>query len=209
MHRFFLLLTIAMVFLTVATLEKNKNNPVKTLPHHTFTSTNNNEVIRLKKYADEIKSFAQRNHFNSSYCFLADMKLPSGSNRFFVYDLKNDSVVNAGLVTHGSGITNMDEIIFSNKAGSNCTSLGRYKIGTSYNGKFGLAYKLYGLDSSNSNAYNRFVVLHAHACVPESEVLPQQICKSWGCPTVSPAFLIKLNPYITKAEKPIVLQIFY
>lgn len=140
---------------------------------------------------------------------MIDMGIASGSKRFFVFDLKSDSIVQAGLVTHGSGINHSPgSIAYSNEPGSNCTSEGKYKIGKSYSGKFGLAYKLHGMDKSNSNAFNRFVVLHAHPCVPDNEIAPLKICMSWGCPTVSPAFLNQLKIYIDQSEKPILLWIF-
>ncbi len=121
------------------------------------------------------------------------MKIASGSNRFFVYDIQKDSVLQSGLVAHGYGNSNATNITFSNVPGSNSSSLGKYKIGNSYNGKFGLAYKLHGLDKTNSNAFDRFVVLHAHECVPDSEIAPEAICMSQGCPTVSPSFLQSLE----------------
>lgn len=166
------------------------------------------ELLRLKTFGTTIETYARDGGYNTRHCFLVDMKKASGSNRFFIYDMKNDSVVDAGLVAHGSGITNSDSITFSNKPNSYCTSLGKYKIGASYNGKFGLAYKLYGLDKTNSNAFNRFVVLHAHSCVPGEEVAPAEICQSWGCPTVAPTFLTKLAGYIDKSDKPMLLWIF-
>ena len=39
--------------------------------------------------------------YNDRICFLIDMSLPSGSSRFFVYNLKTDTLQNSGLVTHG------------------------------------------------------------------------------------------------------------
>ena len=138
------------------------------------------------------------------------MRIASGKNRFFVYNLEKDSVEIAGLVTQGSGIGNNSETpTFSNTANSYCTSLGKYKIGKSYYGKFGLAFKLFGLDKTNSRAFDRFVVLHAHGCVPDEEVAPLPICESWGCPTVSPAFLTQLKSYLDKSNEPILLWIYY
>lgn len=57
---------------------------------------------------------------------------------------------------------------FSNTDGSGYTSLGRYRIGTPYNGHFGRSYKLYGLDSTNSQAFRRNIVLHSFSYVPET-----------------------------------------
>jgi hypothetical protein len=45
--------------------------------------------------------------------------------------------------------------------------------------------------------------------VPNEETAPAPICESWGCPTVSPAFLTQLKTYIAKTEKPILLNIYY
>ena len=172
--------------------------------------TNTKTIARLKQTAMLVKDYIHAKGFDEDHCFLIDMRLPSGKNRFFVYNLDKDSVEIAGLVTHGSGSENeTDELTFSNTPNSNCTSLGKYKIGNAYNGKFGLAYKLYGLDKTNSKAFNRFVVLHAHACVPNDEVSPLPICVSWGCPTVSPPFLVQLKTYIEEAEQPILLWIYY
>ena len=159
--------------------------------------------------ADDLKSFIKAKHFNDRICFLIDMHINSGKKRFFVYNLEKDSIEMAGLVTHGSG-SGYDEsdLYFSNEPGSNCTSLGKYKVGKPYNGQFGLAYKLYGLDATNSKAFERFVVLHAHSCVPATEVYPVPICKSFGCPTVAPSFLQLLRNYIDNSEKPILLNIY-
>lgn len=167
-------------------------------------------LMRLKQKAAHFKVYNQSVEYDPGYCFLIDMKIASGQKRLFVYNLEKDSVETAGLVTHGSGSDKgTAALYFSNTPNSNCTSLGRYKIGGSYNGKFGLAFKLYGLDKTNSKAFDRFVVLHSHSCVPEEEVYPLPICESWGCPTVSPTFLTVLKKYIDKADKPILLWIYY
>jgi hypothetical protein len=136
------------------------------------------------------------------------MSLPSGQSRFFVYDLKKDTLQNSGLVTHGNCFQYwLEGRKYGNTVGCGCTSLGKYKIGYSYSGKFGLAFKLYGLDSTNNKAFERYVVLHGHSCVPESEVR-DDICQSNGCPTVAPNFLLQLKPIITASKKPVLLWIY-
>jgi hypothetical protein len=172
--------------------------------------TAKNVLIRLKQKADDIAVYAAVHDYNDSYCFMVDMKIESGKKRFFVYNLKKDSIELSGLVTHGGGKNNSgNDIQFSNVPNSLCSSLGKYKIGGSYTGKFGLAFKLYGLDASNSKAFDRFVVLHSHSCVPNEETAPFPICESWGCPTVALAFLTQLKTYIDKSGKPILLNIYY
>jgi hypothetical protein len=164
------------------------------------------EKMRLK--VAEAKTFIAQKNYNETICFFADMSLPSGQNRFFVYNLKKDTLQNSGLVTHGRCNEYwLNGRKYGNTIGCGCTSLGKYKIGHSYSGKFGLAFKLYGLDKTNDKAYDRFVVLHAHECVPETEV-KDDICQSDGCPTVAPGFLQQLKPIITESKKPVLLWIY-
>lgn len=162
----------------------------------------------LTRKASTAKKFVKDKGYNEEFCFLIDMKIRSGSNRFFVYDLNHDSILNAGTVTHGRCNERwLSGRKYGNEPGCGCTSLGKYKIGKPYMGRFGLAYKLYGLDSTNSNAFKRYVVLHAHDCVPNDEVFTE-ICQSDGCPTVSPGFLKTLQRLINSSEKPVLLWIY-
>lgn len=165
--------------------------------------------LRLKTKASLLKQYIVTNYYNSKICFLVDMKISSGKNRFFVYDLQQDTILICGLVAHGSCDNGFQlNTSFSNKVNSGCSSFGKFKIGESYTGRFGLAYKLYGLDSSNSNAYGRTIVLHAYGCVPELEVYPLPLCNSRGCPMVSPMFLKKLRTYLYNTSKPVLLSIY-
>jgi hypothetical protein len=167
-----------------------------------------NTLAKAREKAAEARKFIQRKGFNNQICFLIDMSLPSGHNRFFVYDLKKDSLQNSGLVTHGNCYqTWLEGRKYGNIVGCGCTSLGKYKIGYSYFGNYGLAFKLHGLDSTNNKAFQRYVVLHGHECVPETEVA-DEICQSNGCPTVSPNFLLQLKPMITESKQPVLLWIY-
>lgn len=163
---------------------------------------------KAKEKAQEARSFVNGKNYNNSIVFLLDMNIPSGNERFFVYHLKKDSVTHSGLVTHGScNEWFLEGRKYSNVEGSGCTSLGKYKIGKSYYGQFGLAWKLYGLDAGNSNAFKRYVVLHSHDCVPDSEI-NEELCQSLGCPTVSPNFLKTIKPMIDSSEKAVLLWIY-
>jgi hypothetical protein len=64
-----------------------------------------------------------------------------------------------------------------------------------------------GLESSNSNAFNRSIILHGMSCIPydESEA---PICQSEGCPSLSPAFLKEIAPIISSRNKPMLLWVF-
>ena len=168
------------------------------------------EFTRLKMKALTIKEFAAAHNLNSEICFLVDMSIESGKNRFFVYDVQVDSVMTSGLVAHGSCDDGYQfNARFSNVANSGCSCLGKFRIGKAYNGNFGLAYKLYGLDSSNSNAFKRNIVLHSYNCVPEQETFPIPVCNSRGCPMISPGFMKQLRSIISLEKKPLVLLIFH
>lgn len=177
--------------------------------HHPGRSDSGAYVsAKIREKAKAAQGYATLHGFNTRLCFLVDMSLPSGQNRFFVYDLAGDSLRMAGLVTHGR--CNQDWLEgrrFGNEVGCGCTSLGRYRIGHSYTGRFGLAFKLHGLDKTNDKAFARFVVLHAHACVPENETA-EEICQSDGCPTVAPGFLQRLKSILENPGKPILLWVF-
>lgn len=179
-------------------------------PHSFFDNKLNEATLqRLKQKASSTTSFVSKNHFNSNVCFFIDMSISSGKKRFFVYDLKGDSVLKQGLVAHGSCDAGFQvSPTFSNKENSGCSALGKYKIGGNYQGNFGLAYKLYGLDSSNSNAFSRSIVLHSYPCVPDEETDPVFLCNSRGCPMISPNFLDQLKFIINTSSKPILLWIY-
>lgn len=178
------------------------SNKILPKPPKTYYSpVTNAQLADAKKYCKE-------KGFNTKVAFFSNMSIRSGKNRFFIVDLENDSILNSGLVTHGH-CQNYASVkpSFSNVSGSNCTSLGHYKIGYKYDGRFGTAYKLYGLDKTNSNAFDRFVVLHSHSCVPDYESAVG-ICRSEGCPTVSPYFLSELGKIIDASSKPVMLWIY-
>jgi hypothetical protein len=168
----------------------------------------NSNIEKLEQKAALAKLYVKRKAYNENICFLIDMSLASGQKRFFIYDFKTDSIKSAGLVAHGNCFEYwMEGRRYSNVVGSGCTSLGKYKIGNSYTGKFGYSYKLHGLDSSNNNALERTVVLHGHSCIPETEVT-DEICQSNGCPTVAPDFLNQLKLVINQSKKPVLLWIY-
>lgn len=188
---------IAMMFLYCFPDNQKNNNNIS-----------NNEIIRISAFSKSAKQFCEQRKYNTSVFFLVDMQMHSGRKRFFAIDMGTDSVVASGLVAHGvCGIFFSATASFSNEPGLGCSSLGRYKIGNKYNGRFGAAYKLHGLDSTNSNAYKRNVVLHSYYEVPDIEIHPAHVCNSLGCPMVSKNFFKTLANIIDTSKKPVLLWI--
>ena len=181
-----------------------------------FTKNKSQESISSKNKANTLRShlnqaikFVKQNGYSTEYCFLVDMGIHSGKNRFFVYDIRKNTIALSGLVAHGTCETEfLAQARFSNTPSCGCSSLGKYKIGISYRGQYGKSYRLYGLETSNSNAYKRAIVLHGYSCVPDPEIYPKVLCNSLGCPMVSPLFFNKLSGIIDMSEKPILLWVF-
>lgn len=169
------------------------------------------EPQRLEKQVDSLKAFITKNpEYNKDMAFFVDMKIMSGKNRFFIYDFQKDKITDQGLVAHGSGSETGREgkLKFSNVNNSMTTSLGKYAIGNSYEGKFGKAYKLFGLDKTNSNAFERFIVLHYFSAVPYKEQ-SYPICNSLGCPMVNELFFKRIAKILDQSQKKILLKIYY
>ncbi|WP_300675760.1 murein L,D-transpeptidase catalytic domain-containing protein [Soonwooa sp.] len=161
----------------------------------------------LNKNVSALKTFLKDSNYNQDLAFFIDFSKASGKYRFFVYDLKNDKILNKGLVAHGYGSEKgktKSSLKFSNTDGSYCSSLGKYAIGASYVGDFGKSYKLNGLDTSNSNAFARAIVLHRLKCVPDKEQ-DDPICLSLGCPMLSENFFKLVEKYIDNSKKKIIL----
>ena len=166
---------------------------------------------RFSSQVNEVKKLIKKDSkYNQDIVFLIDMKIPSGKNRFFVYDLKTNKIIDQGLVAHGSGseTTTKGKLKFSNVPNSLSTSLGRYSIGNSYVGKFGKAYRLHGLDTTNSNAFKRDIVFHYYYDVPYKEK-DGYICNSFGCPMVNKKYFERIAKIIDKSESDILMSIYY
>jgi len=208
LHRLLLIALLAAITVSwfpKAAFWKSNNHSIKV---KRGVMVKNPSLEKLKQKAEAAKKFTAAKGFNQHTVFFIEMGLASGANRFFIYDLKKDSILHKGLVAHGNCYEYwLEGRRYSNVVGSGCTSLGKYRIGAPYTGKWGYSYKLHGLDSSNNNAFERTVVLHGHSCVPETEIA-DEICQSNGCPTVSPGFLQQLKAIINTSSKPVLLWIY-
>src|SRR5689334_3398554 len=140
MKRFIGLLILTVVLVTGGSWYFTRHASVKKSAAH--LSAKNQLFLKINSKAAKARQFVKKNNYNQSICFLIDMSLESGANRFFIYDLNTDSIINTGLVTHGR--CNEDFLNgrkYGNTVGCGCTSLGKYKVGNAYHGRFGLAYK--------------------------------------------------------------------
>lgn len=187
------------IFFIIACKEKKENSSVS------IVETYSQEISKIKDYA-------KAENFNQNIALMIDYAKHSGKYRFFVVDLKNDSILHKALVCHGSckgknGVVSAKH--FSNKADSYCTSLGMAVVAERAYSSWAKNYKYWldGLEESNSNMRSRVVVLHAWKGVPDQEIAPAPLAMSWGCPTVSIQMLDTLDA-ILKKEKKVLLYSF-
>ncbi|MAZ38789.1 MAG: hypothetical protein CMF49_01620 [Legionellales bacterium] len=131
---------------------------------------------------------------NPDILTIVDFTKPSYEKRMWVIDLKNGKQLMKLRTTHGKNSGGTYATHFSNRPGTDASSLGVYEITNSYYGKHGLSARLAGLEPGiNNNARSRAIVIH-----PASYVTPSYVARnhragrSWGCFGVDPAKSRKL-----------------
>lgn len=173
------------------------------------------ETIKNNKSIEAL-NFVQQKGYQQDFCFLIDFSIPSGKHRFFVWDFRTQTITHQFLVTHGAcnGVNGSDRlesgVTFSNINNSHCSSIGKYKVGNRDYSSWGIKVKywLHGLEPTNNNAVQRVVVLHSWEAVPDMEVHPLPIVKSWGCPAVSNGAMWELDAMLQNVQLPTLLWIY-
>lgn len=125
--------------------------------------------------------------FHRPLLTVIDYSLPSTEPRLWVIDLERKSVLRHELVAHGDGSGDLVPTAFSNQPGSHQSSLGLFRTDEPYNGRFGYALRLSGLEPGfNDNARERAIVVHALADVSRAYVDQYRtLGRSWGCLAMS------------------------
>lgn len=120
---------------------------------------------------------------NKEILTIVDYSLPSTARRLWVINMRTKQVLFHTHVAHGSGSGNNYATRFSNRHGSRMSSLGLYLTTHMYDGHYGKALNLIGLENNfNSNAEARRIVFHRAHYVDES-VIKQigRLGRSFGC----------------------------
>jgi hypothetical protein len=118
---------------------------------------------------------------------LVDFGQPSQQKRLWTIDVEKAKVLFHTFVAHGKASGADVPVAFSDKNGSEMSSLGFYRTaGTTYTGKHGLSLKIQGLDPGfNTNAESRAVVVHGADYVCEDFVKAHgRLGRSQGCPAL-------------------------
>ena len=165
------------------------------------------DLTKIHQKGKEARRYALEHGMNLRFCFLLDFSYDLYTRRFFVYDLLDSRVMETALVSHGHGEGNTESrVLFSNVIGSNCSSLGKYRVGERAYSQRGVHfhYKLYGLESTNSNAFQRSVVLHSF----EYFGCDSPCLVSEGCAIVCDDMMLYLDELLKSEKKPTLLWIF-
>ncbi|MBX2986941.1 MAG: murein L,D-transpeptidase catalytic domain family protein [Bdellovibrionaceae bacterium] len=131
---------------------------------------------------------------NQRYITIVDLSQHSGKARMSLVDMSTGEV-RRFTVSHGKGSDADNDgwaTKFSNVSGSNMSSIGFYLTGGLYDGRNGRSMYLHGLEKTNSNAYQRAIVMHG-----ADYVTPTRAGRSLGCPAIErryvPEWLPKLQ----------------
>ena len=100
--------------------------------------------------------------------------------------MMNRRVLQHELVAHGEGSGDNNAVAFSNRVGSNQSSLGLFRTEGTYQGGNGYSLRLTGLEPGvNDHAMERKIVVHGADYVNPA-VIPQlgRLGRSHGCPAL-------------------------
>ena len=117
---------------------------------------------------------------------IIDFTQTSCDKRFYTIDLENHEVLFNSLVSHGRNTGQNEATTFSNRPGSNSSSLGFYVTAETYTGSKGYSLRLDGMDTGyNDNMRRRAVVMHSAPYVNDTWIKTYgRIGRSQGCPAL-------------------------
>lgn len=166
----------------------------------------------IEQRADRALAFAHRHNMNEHYVLFVDYTIPSGKPRLFVWDFQKQRIVASTYVMHGPGGGSTDKNPrFSNRPGSNCSSLGRFLVTKDRGTKLKRSFRLKGMDFDNQTAYARGLMIHSSKWVDSHcwmNYIPLHSPSCQGCVTVSSHGMSFLWELINKEKKPLLLWSF-
>ena len=122
---------------------------------------------------------------NKKFLTIVDMSLSANTERMFIIDLEERTLVEKKLVAHGMKTGYEFASKFSNEQSSHKSCLGFFITGELYNGRHDLSMKLDGQEYSNDNARNRGVVVHSADYVSCEYIESNgRLGRSFGCPAI-------------------------
>lgn len=166
---------------------------------------------RVAERAVALREYCRREGYNTDVALFVDLSRHSGRRRFVVWDFERAEMVVAAPVSHGSGSVRSHVrsayARLSNEDGSHLSSVGRALVAERYEGRYGTAYRLDGLDATNSNLRWRCVVLHGWEHTTSYPIWPLPTVGSFGCPVLSRRVMTMVDA-ILRNERRVIIDIF-
>lgn len=166
---------------------------------------------RAKERASKLLEFCRREGYNTRIALFVDLSRHSGRRRFVAWSFERNAPIFTAPVSHGSGSQKSHVrsayARLSNEDGSHLSSVGRALIAERYEGRYGVAYRLDGLEATNSNLRPRCVVLHGWEHTTSYPIFPLATTGSFGCPVLSRSMMQRVDELI-KLERGVVMEIF-
>ncbi len=163
---------------------------------------------RFRQQAVEAAKYCRDKGYNQHIVLLWDVSIHSGRRRFVVWNIAENRVEHVFLASHGSGSSRSHVpsayAKVSNEDCSHLSSVGRALVAERYVGRYGVAYRLDGLDETNSEMRKRCIVLHGWCYTTSFPIWPLPTVGSWGCPVLSRRDM-KILDKILQQEQSVVL----
>lgn len=166
---------------------------------------------RIKGRAEALEALCKREGYNTDIAIFIDLARHSGRRRFVVWSFAEQRAILCCPVSHGSGSPMSHQrsayARTSNEDGSHLSSLGRALIAERYEGRYGTAYRLDGLDATNSNLRSRSVVLHGWEHTTSYPIWPRATVGSFGCPVLSRRMMQRVDELLQQEQR-VVIEVF-
>jgi hypothetical protein len=166
---------------------------------------------RVASRAEGLREFCHKEGYNTSVALFVDLSRHSGWCRFVAWDMERNVPIFMCPVSHGSGskVSHIRSAYarLSNEDGSHLSSLGRALVAERYEGRYGIAYRLDGLDATNSNLRSRYVVLHGWEHTTSFPIFPFATVGSFGCPVLSCKMMRRVDELLQQHDR-VILDIF-
>ena len=170
------------------------------------------EYKTIEERAEKALAFAKRHDMNEHYALFVDYSIPSGKPRLFVWDFHQKKIIASTYVMHGpGGGSTAEQPRFSNRPGSECSSLGRFLVTKDRGNRLKRSFRLKGMDFDNQSAYARGLMIHSSSWVDKwcwKKYIPLHRSSCQGCVTVSSRGMKYLWSLINKEKEPMLLWSF-
>lgn len=151
-----------------------------------YNEMNLQGIVNYQAFEQAIMGYNKLDPKRKDIITLIDFTKPSTEERLYVINLKEKKLLYTTHVAHGKNSGNNYATSFSNKVGSNQSSLGFFITENTYEGGNGYSLVIDGVEKGiNDKAKQRAVVIHGAAYANPSVISSSgRLGRSLGCPAL-------------------------